>query len=134
MEDNEVRSDEDGISKEAHVKLVNKEPSDFWFHHVLRCFRVVWSQFWPSSKCLLVLETTTNNQEVKIGLYRVQNVNKLSKLYTHVLDFPISRRVHQLYRSCWTSSIYPLDFINISDHSRLINSNILKRKSFIFCF
>ena len=29
MEDNEVRSEEDGISKQADVKLVNKEPSDF---------------------------------------------------------------------------------------------------------
>ena len=29
MEDNEVRSEEEGISKQAHVKLVNKEPSDF---------------------------------------------------------------------------------------------------------
>ena len=136
MEDNEVRSDEDGISKQAYVKLVNKEPSDLWFHHVLRCFGVVWSQFWTSSKCLLVLETTKNNQEVKIGLYRVQNVNNLSKvrLYSHALDLPISRRVLQLYRSCWTSTIHLLDFITISDHSRLINSNILKRTSLIFCF
>ena len=29
MEDNEVRSEGDGISKQVHVKLVNKEPSDF---------------------------------------------------------------------------------------------------------
>ena len=29
VEDNEVRSEEDGISKQAHVKLVSKEPSDY---------------------------------------------------------------------------------------------------------
>ena len=29
VEDNEVRSEEDGISKQAHVKLVNKQPNDF---------------------------------------------------------------------------------------------------------
>ena len=29
VEDNEVRSEEDGISKQAHVKLINKELSDF---------------------------------------------------------------------------------------------------------
>ena len=35
----EVQSEEDSISKQAHVKLVNKQPSDFRFDHVLRCFR-----------------------------------------------------------------------------------------------
>ena len=45
--------------------MVNKQPSDFWFHQVLRCFRVVWSQFWTSSNFLSALESTTNNQEVK---------------------------------------------------------------------
>ena len=35
----EVQSGEDSISKQAHVKLVNKEPGDFRFDHVLRCFR-----------------------------------------------------------------------------------------------
>ena len=64
-----------------NVKLVNKEPSDFWFHQVLRCFGVVWSQFWTSSKCFLALETTTNNQEVKWSLYKLQNVNNLPKDY-----------------------------------------------------
>jgi len=73
-------SEEDSISKQAQVKLVNKQPRDFWFQ-VLRCFRVVWSQFWTSSNCLLVLETTTNNQEVKRSLYRLENVNNLRKDY-----------------------------------------------------
>ena len=45
----------------------NKQPSDFWFHQVLRCFRVVWSQFWTSSNFVSALKTTTNNQEVKRG-------------------------------------------------------------------
>ena len=65
----------------SRVKLVNKEQSDFWLHQVLRCFRVVWSQFWTSSKCLLALETTTNNEEVKWSLYKLQNVNNLPKDY-----------------------------------------------------
>ena len=34
---------------------------NLWFHQVLRCSRVVWSQFWTSSKFLLALEITTNN-------------------------------------------------------------------------
>ena len=67
--------------KTSSRKLVNKEPSDFWFHQVLRCFGVVWSQFWTSSKCLLALETTTNNQEAKWSLYKLQNVNNLPKYY-----------------------------------------------------
>ena len=41
MEDNEVRSEEDGTSEQAHVKLVNKQPIGFRFHQVLLCFRVV---------------------------------------------------------------------------------------------
>ena len=40
-EDNEVRSEEDGTSEQAHVILVNKQPSGFRFHQVLRCFTVV---------------------------------------------------------------------------------------------
>ena len=44
-----------------------------------------------------------------------------------MLDLPISRRVVQLYRSCLTSRIHPFDFVNISGHSRLINSNLLER-------
>ena len=39
----------------------------------------------------------------------------------------MSRRVVQLYRSCWTPRIHLFEFINISDHSRLINSNLLQR-------
>ena len=31
------------------------------------------------------------------------------------------------------SRIHQFDFINFSDHSRLINSNLLQRKSLIFC-
>ena len=77
VEDNEVQSEEDSTSKQAHVQLVNKQLSDFWFHQVLSCSRVAWSQFWTSSKFLSAPETTTNNQEVKRGLYRLQNVNNL---------------------------------------------------------
>ena len=114
--------------------MVKKQPSDFWFYQVLRCFRVVWSQFWTFWKCFSALETTTNNQEAKRGLYRLQNVNNLPKhCIRDVLDLPISRRVVQLYRSCWTSRIHLFDFINISDHRRLINSDLLQRKSLIFC-
>ena len=49
-----------------------------------RCFTVVWSQFWTSSKFLSALETTTNNQEVKRSLYRLQNVDNLPKEYIRV--------------------------------------------------
>ena len=65
----------------GHVKLVNKQPSDFWFHQVLRCFTVVSSHFWTFPKCLSALETTTNNQEVKRSLHRLQNMNNWSKYY-----------------------------------------------------
>ena len=44
------------------LKLVNKQPSGFRFHQVLRCFRVVLSQFWTTSKYLSAPETTTDNQ------------------------------------------------------------------------
>ena len=44
-----------------------------------------------------------------------------------VLDLPISRRVIELYRSCRTPRIHLFEFIDISDLSRLINSNLLKR-------
>ena len=103
-------------------------------YQVLRCFRVVSSQFWAFSKCLFAVETTTNNQQVKRSLYRLLNVNNLPKdiLYSHVRDLPISLRIVQFYRSCWTPRIHVFEFINISDHSRLINSNILHRKSLIF--
>ena len=79
VEDNKVRSEEYSTSKQAHVQFVNKQLSDFWFHQVLRFLRVVSSQFWTSSKWLLALETTTNNQEVKRTIYRLQNVNNLPK-------------------------------------------------------
>jgi len=81
VEDNKFRSEEDSTSKQAHVQFVNKQPSDFWFHQVLSCFRVVSSQFWTSSKWLLALETTMNNQEVKRSLHTLQNVNNLPKDY-----------------------------------------------------
>ena len=84
VEDNEVRNEEESTSKQAHVKLVNKQPRDLWLHQVLRCFRVVWSQFWTPSTCLLALETTTKNQEVKRSLYRQQNVNNLPKDYLRI--------------------------------------------------
>ena len=80
VKDNEVRIGEDSTLKQAHAQLANKQPSDFWFYKVLRFFRVVWSQFWASSN-LSALETTTNNQEVKRSLYRLQNVNNLPKDY-----------------------------------------------------
>ena len=41
MEDNEGRGGEDGTSEQAHVNLVNKQPSGFRFHQVLRCSTVV---------------------------------------------------------------------------------------------
>ena len=81
MEDNEVRSEEDGTSEQAHVILVKKEPSGLRFHQVLWCFTVVRIQFCITSKFLSAPETTTNNQEVKRSLYRLQNVNNLSKDY-----------------------------------------------------
>ena len=134
MEDNEARSEEDRTSKQTHVQLVNKEPSDFWFHQVLRCFRVVWSQFWTSSKCLSTLESTTNNQAVKIGLYRLQNVNNFSEGYIRMCL--TCRSLAEFFNFIGLVElqqyIYSI-FINISDHSRLINSNILQRKSLIFC-
>ena len=94
-------------------------------YQVLRCFRVFWSQLWTFTKCLLALETTTNNQEVKRGLYRLCII--YPKIISAWLDMPISRRLVQFYRSCLTSRIHPFDFINISRHSRLINSNLLQR-------
>ena len=90
-EDNEVRNEEDSTSKQAHVIAIysyssnGKQTADqLLIYHVLRCFRVVWSQFWTFSKCLSALEATTNNQEVKRGLYRLQNVNHLPKDYIHM--------------------------------------------------
>ena len=74
----------DSTLKQAHVQLVNKQPSDFWFHQGLRCFRVVWSQFWTSSNFVSALETTANNQKVKRSLYRLQNVNNLPEDYIRV--------------------------------------------------
>ena len=54
---------------------------------------------------VLALETTTNNQEVKRSLYRLQNVNNLPKDYIRMWvpqgrDLPISLRIVQFYRSC----------------------------------
>ena len=70
-----------------------------------------------------------NNQEVKRSLYRLQNVNNLPKdcIRMCLIDFPISRQVIQLYRSCLTLRIHPFTLININKHSRLINSNLLQR-------
>ena len=116
VDDNEVRNEEDSTNgKETTERLL--------IYHVLRSFRVVWSQFWTFSKCLLALETTTNNQEVKTSLNRLQNANHLRKAFI---------RFVQIYRSYWTSRIHLLEFINISDHGILINSNILQRQSLIF--
>ena len=69
------------LQNKLTLKLVNKQPSGFRFHQVLRCFRVVWSQLWTTSKLLSAPETTTNNQEVKRSLYRLQSVNNLPKDY-----------------------------------------------------
>ena len=41
VEDNEVRSEKDGTSGQAHVILVNKQRRGFRFHQVLRCFTAV---------------------------------------------------------------------------------------------
>ena len=49
-------------------------------YQVSRCFTVVWTL----SKCLSALETTTNNQEGKRSLHRLQNVNNLPKDYIRV--------------------------------------------------
>ena len=64
------------LQTKVMLKLVNKQPSGFRFHQVLRCFRVVWSHFWTTSKFLSAPETTTNNHEVKTSLYKLQNVRK----------------------------------------------------------
>ena len=37
----EVRSEEGATSEQAHVILLNKQPSGFRFHQVFRCFTVV---------------------------------------------------------------------------------------------
>ena len=63
MEDIKVRSEEYGTSKQAHVK-VGKQTAER-----------------TTSKFLSAPETTTNNQEVKRSLYRLQNVNNLPKNY-----------------------------------------------------
>ena len=70
-----------------------------------------------------------NNQEVKRSLYRLQNVNNLPKdcIRMCLIDLPISRQVIQLYRSCLTLRIHPFDFVNVNEHSRLINSTLLQR-------
>ena len=69
------------LQNKLTLNLVNKQPRGFLSHQVLRCFRVVWSQFWTTSKFLSGPETTTNNQEVKRSLYTLQNVNNLPKDY-----------------------------------------------------
>ena len=69
------------LQTKVMLKLLNKQPSGFRFHQVLRCFRVVWSQFWTTSQFLSAPESTTNNQEVKKSLCRLQNVNNLPKDY-----------------------------------------------------
>ena len=53
------------------AQMGNKQPSDFWFHQVFSCFRVVWSQFWTSLKFLSARMTTKNNQEVRKKLIHV---------------------------------------------------------------
>ena len=116
------------LQNKLRLKWVNKQPSGFRFHQVLRCFRVVWSEFWTTSKFLSAPETTTNNQQVKRSLYRLQNVNDLPKDYIRMcLTCRSLAELFQLYRSCLTSRIHPFDFINISKYSRLINSNLLQR-------
>ena len=81
----------------------------FLTYQVSRCFRVVWSQFWAFSKCLSALETTTNNQEVKRGLHRLQNVNNLPKDY-----------IRLCYRSLAETDINPvqqsLTLVNRREH------------------
>ena len=69
------------LQNKLTLKLVNKQPSGFLFHQVLRCFRVDGSQFWTTLKFFSAPETTTNDQEVKRSLYRLQNVNNLPKDY-----------------------------------------------------
>ena len=69
------------VRKTALQNNLTLQPSGFRFHQGLRCFRVVLSQFWTTSKFLSAPETTTNNQEVKRSLFRLQNVNNLRKDY-----------------------------------------------------
>ena len=64
--------------------MVKQTAERLVIYQVLRCFRVVRSQFWTFSKCLSALETTTNNQEVKRSLHWLQNVNNLPEDYIRV--------------------------------------------------
>ena len=109
--------------------MVNKQPSDFWFHQFLRFYIViVWSQFWTYSNFLSALETTTNNQEVKRSLYRLQNVNNLLKDYIRMCL--TCRSLAELFNFIGLVELQEYIcsiFINISDHSTLINSNLLQR-------
>ena len=60
-------------SYSSNGKQTAKRTSDFIkFYAVLGLFKA------NSSKCLSALKTTTNNQEVKGSLYRLQNVNNFT--------------------------------------------------------
>ena len=89
--------------------MVKKQPRDFWVNQVLGCFRVVWSQFWTSSKFLSVLGTTTNNQEVKIALYKLQNVYSSSEDYIRIC------------LTCWSLAEF-FNFIGIVELQQYIYS------------
>ena len=111
--------------------MVKQTAERLLLYQVLRCFRVVWSQFWAFSKCLSALETTTNNQEVKRSLHRLQNVNNLPKdLYIRVCL--TCRSLAELFNfiglvELQEYRIHLIDFININKHSRLINSNLFTK-------
>ena len=64
--------------------------SDFIKFHAY--FTVVRSRFWYSLKCLLALETTTNKQEVKRSMWRLQNMNNLfpKRIWKCLLTLPIA--------------------------------------------
>ena len=62
VEDNEVRSEEDSTSKQAHVNLVNKQPSGFRFHQVLRCFRVVTDELFKVNSALKPMFSVIEDQ------------------------------------------------------------------------
>ena len=88
--------------------MVNKATSDLSrFSLFQSCLKPIWT----SSKCLLALETTTNNQEVKRSLNRLQNVNNLPKDYI---------------RTCLTcrSLAELFNFIGVVERQEYIDSNL----------
>ena len=64
---------------QGYVKLVNKQPSNFWFHQVLRCFRVVLK---PSLDFFKMFIGSRDHYELSRGKNKFsQNMNNLPKDY-----------------------------------------------------